>query len=836
MPDEDQILGNIEPIEIQEEMERSFLDYAMSVITARALPDARDGLKPVQRRILYGMYAEGMRPDRPHRKCANAVGEVMGKYHPHGDQAIYDALARMAQDFSLRYPLIDGHGNFGSPDPADRPAAARYTEARLAPLAMELLGEIDEDTVDFGDTYDGRNREPLVLPARFPNLLVNGGGGIAVGMATNIPPHNLVEVIDATVHLVDHPDATVDDLMQFVSGPDFPTGASILGRAGIVECYRTGRGSIRMRALAEIDEDSRGGTRIVVTAVPYQTSVEVIGQKIFELVNERRIEGIRDVRNESAGDTTRLVVDLKRDANAQVVLNQLYKHTPMQTSFAANMLALVDGAPRLLNLRQALEVYVRHQVEVVTRRSNYRLDKARRRAHVVEGLLRALDMIDRVIELIRNSESAEAARDALMADPFGFSEEQATYILDMQLRRLAALERQKLREEFDTLRATIADLESILGDDAKLRGVIKDELRAIADKYGGGRRTEITTDPGDLAELDLIEDEELVVVLSRQGYVKTVPVDQFRTQGRGGKGVRGGRLRGEDWVEHLLTTTAHSYLLFFSNRGRVYRLRAHEIPMKDRTARGTALVNLVALQPDEHIEAVIDTRTYEDGAYLFFATRNGMVKKTRMSEYDSSLRTGLIAINLHDGDELVRVIQTNGHDDVFMVSRQGMTIRFSESDVRPMGRATAGVRGMKLRPNGDGVVSCDVARDDGVLLFVSSSGHGKRTPVSVFNRQGRGGQGVRGMRVTEARGQVVAAFTVDAGSEILVFSSAGNIVRMGADEISEQGRDATGVRVARLDEGDTVVAVAPVLEADQNGNGEGDEHAAADLGAGGEAT
>jgi DNA gyrase subunit A len=802
----------MEPIEIQEEMERSFLDYAMSVITSRALPDARDGLKPVQRRILYGMYDQGMRPDRQHRKSANAVGHVMAVYHPHGDQAIYDALARMAQDFSLRYPLIDGHGNFGSPDPNDRPAAQRYTEARLAPLAMELLGEIDENTVDFNETYDGQHQQPVVVPARFPNLLVNGGGGIAVGMATNIPPHNLREVIDATVHLIDNPEATVEDLMQFVHGPDFPTGATILGRAGIAECYRTGRGSIRMRAVAEIDEDARGGQRIAVTEVPYQTSVEVIGQKIAELVNDRRIEGIRDVRNESAGDTTRLIVELKRDANAQVVLNQLYKHTPMQTSFAANVLALVDGVPRLLGLVQALQVYVAHQVEVVTRRSEHRLSKARDRSHILEGLLKALDVIDQIITLIRGSESADAAKQALMAAPFDFSEVQATHILDMPLRRLAALERQRVRDEFDELQATIAELEAILADEHKLRGVIKDEMIAIRDKYGDDRRTEITTDFSDLADLDLIEDEELVVVLSRNGYVKTVQVDQFRVQGRGGKGVRGGNLREEDYVEHLLTTTAHSYLLFFSNRGRVYRLRAHEIPMKDRTARGTALVNLVALQPDEHIEAVIDTRTYEDGAYLFFATRNGMVKKTRMSEYDSSLRSGLIAINLNDGDELVRVIQTSGSDDVFMVSRQGMTIRFSENDVRAMGRATAGVRGMRLKSTNDAVVSSDVARDEGVLLFVSSSGHGKRTPIASFNRQGRGGQGVRGMRVTEARGGVVAAFIVSPADEIIVFSSAGNLIRMGVDEISEQGRDATGVRVARVEEGDTVVAVARVLE------------------------
>jgi DNA gyrase subunit A len=558
----------------------------------------------------------------------------------------------------------------------------------------------------------------------------------------------------------------------------------------------------------------------VVTEVPYQTSVEVIGQKIAELVNDRRIEGIRDVRNESAGDTVRLVVDLKRDANAQVVLNQLYKHTPMQTNFAAHVLALVDGVPRLLNLAQALNVYVAHQIEVVTRRSEYRLKNARERAHVVEGLLRALDMIDAIITLIRGSESADAARTALMAEPFEFSEVQARYILDLQLRRLAALEHQRLRDEFEELQNTIRELEAILADEQRLRGVIKEELGEVREKYGDERRTLISTDPGELADLDLIEDEELVVVLSQRGYVKTVPVDQFRTQGRGGKGVRGGNLRDEDYVEHLLTSTAHSYLLFFSNRGRVYRLRAHEIPMKDRTARGTALVNLVALQPDEHIEAVIDTRTYEDGAYLFFATRNGMVKKTRMSEYDSSLRSGLIAINLNEGDELVRVIQTNGTDDVFMVSQQGMTIRFSEADVRAMGRATAGVRGMKLKNTDDGVVSSDVARDDAVLLFVSSSGHGKRTPLAAFNRQGRGGQGVRGMRVTEARGRVIAAFTVAPGDEILLFSSAGNLVRTATDEISEQGRDATGVRVARVGEGDTVVAVARVLEA-ENGNGDG---------------
>jgi DNA gyrase subunit A len=801
-----------EPIEIQEEMERSFLDYAMSVITARALPDVRDGLKPVHRRILYGMYEQGLRPDRQHKKCANAVGQVMAFYHPHGDGAIYDALARMAQDFSLRYPLIDGHGNFGSPDPNDRPAASRYTEARLAPLAMQLLASIDEDTVDMQATYDGSTTEPIVLPARFPNLLVNGGGGIAVGMATNIPPHNLREVIDATVHLLDHPDATVADLQQFVLAPDFPTGALILGRSGLSEVYETGRGSVRMRAVAEIEEGRGGGVSIVVSELPYQTSAEVIGQKIAEIVDERRVEGIRDVRNESSGDTVRLVVDLKRDANAQVVLNQLYKHTPMQTNFPVNLLALVDGVPRLLSLRDALRHYIAHQVEVITRRSQYRLDEARKRAHIVEGLLRALDMIDAIIALIRGSADAAAARDALQLEPFSFSEIQAAHILDMALRRLAQLEGQNLRDEFAKLSEKIAELEAILADEARLRAVIREELLEVREEYGDERRTRITFDPGAIDTLDLIDDEELVVVVSHSGYVKTVAADAFRLQSRGGRGVAGAKLRDEDYVEHLLATTAHAYLLFFSNRGRVYRLRAHEIPMKERTARGIALVNLISLQPDERIEAIIDTRTYEDGAYLFFATRRGTVKKTRMGEYDSSLRSGLIALNLHDGDELVRVVQTSGDDDIVMVSRDGMSIRFSERDVRPMGRAAAGVRGMRLKNGEDGVVSCDVAREGAVMLFVSSSGHGKRTPLDEFHRQGRGGQGVRGMKLPPARGEVVAAFTVSDDDEMLVFSSEGNIVRMSVNEISQQGRGATGVRVARIGEGESVVAVARVLE------------------------
>jgi DNA gyrase subunit A len=819
MPDDgiQDTLGNIELVEIREEMERSFLDYAMSVITARALPDVRDGLKPVHRRILYAMYEAGTRPDRTRRKSAQTVGDVMGKYHPHGDSAIYDSLARMAQDFSLRYPLIDGHGNFGSPDPNDRPAAQRYTEARLAPLAMELLGEIDEDTVDFIPTYDNENVEPTVLPARFPNMLVNGVGGIAVGMATNIPPHNLREIVDAAVFILENPSATVADLMKIVSGPDFPTGALILGKDGIRDAYMTGRGSIKMRAVAEIEEGRRGDQRIVVTEVPYQTSVEVIGQKIAELVNDRRIEGVRDVRNESAGDKHRLVIELRRDANANVVLNQLYKHTPMQTSFAVNMLALVDGVPRTLGLDRALREYVTHQMEVVRRRTDYRLRRAKDREHIVEGLVKALDMIDAIIALIRNAADVEQARSGLMAKPFTFSEIQANYILDMQLRRLTQLEGQKLRDELAELRAAIKELESILKNKAKLRAVIKKEITAIRDRYGDDRRTRLTVDTGEIDVLDLIEDEEVVVVLTNKGYIKTVASDAFRRQGRGGKGVRGSRTREDDYVDKLLTTTAHSYLLLFSNRGKVYRIRAHEIPMKDRTARGTALVNLIPLTQDERIQAIIDTRTYEDGAYLFFATRGGTVKKTKMSEYDSTIRNGLIALNLTKGDELVRVIQTTGSDDIVMVTRLGQTIRFTESGVRPMGRAAAGVRGMRLRA-GDAVVSCALVKPGAVMLFVSTSGHGKRTRLDLFGRQGRGGQGVRGMRVTESRGGVVAAFTVTGDDEILVFSSSGNIIRMEAKEISVQGRDATGVRVARLTIGETVVAVAPVLDGGLEGD------------------
>jgi len=803
--------GSIEPIEIQDEMERSFLDYSMSVIVSRALPDARDGLKPVHRRILWGMFDMGARPDRPTMKCARVTGEVMGKYHPHGDGSIYDALVRMGQPFSLRHPLVHPKGNFGSLD--DPPAAARYTECRLAPIAMRMLDGIDENTVDFVDNYSGEVEEPTVLPARFPNLLVNGSQGIAVGMATNIPPHNLAEVIDATQHLLANPDATPDELMEFVKGPDFPTGGLIMGRAGILDAYRTGKGSIRLRGEAEIEEGPRSD-RIVITSLPYQVSPNQFITKLKELVNNRELEGIADLNDESSGRTgMRIVVKLKREAPALVILNNLYKRTPLQTNFSVNTVALVDGIPRTLNLRDALVAYIDHQVEVITRRSQYRLDKALARAHIVEGLLKAIDMIDAIIATIRASENKAAAQVALEATPFEFSNVQAEHILDMPLHRLTRLGRANLEEEMASLRDTISGLESILGDQVKLRAVIRDELGAVRDEYHEPRRSQITYDIGDLDIEDLIDDEDLVVTMTSKGYIKTIVADAFRVQARGGRGVAGARLKDEDYVNHIIHTSAHAYLLFFSNRGRVYRLKAHEIPMKDRTARGTAIVNLLPLQPGETIQAVIDTRDYETNRYLFFATRMGQVKKTKFTEYDSSLRAGLIAIKLREGDELVKVIPTNGGDDVFMVSRAGMTIRFAEDEVRSMGRSAAGVRGMKLRTE-DEVVSCDVARDDVSILIVTNGGYGKRTQLDKFNPQKRGGQGVRGIKITARKGVVVAAFMVGLEDSIFVIASNGVVIRMTVREISSQGRDATGVKVMNLTGDDVVASVAPVLQAE----------------------
>ncbi len=805
----EETVGYIEPIEIQEEMERSFLEYSMSVIVSRALPDVRDGLKPVHRRILYSMYDQRLLPDRPHTKCAKVVGDVMGSYHPHGDSAIYEALARMVQDFSMRHPLIDGHGNFGGTGPDEGPAAMRYTECRLDSLALQLMEGIDQETVDFTANYDATSEEPTVLPSRFPNLLVNGSQGIAVGMATNIPPHNLGEVIDAAIHLLEHPDATPDDLMAFIQGPDFPTGALILGRQGLQDALRTGRGSIKMRAVAEIEEGRAGDTRIVVTEMPYQTSVATVAKKIEDLVRSGDLDGIAEAQDDSAGGKTRLVIRVKRDANANVVLNNLFKQTPMQTSFGVNAVALVDGVPRTLNVAQMLTHYLAHQTEVVTRRSEFLLAKARARAHVVEGLLRAIDMLDEVIATIRASDDRPAALAALCADPFAFSEEQANHILDMTLARLTRLGRTNLEEEMAKLLEEIAELESILNDPAKLRRVIATEMGEVREKFANERRTRITHDPGDMNVTDLVDDEELVVTMTRAGYIKSVAADSFRTQGRGGRGVQGAKLKEEDLISDVVHTSSHAYLLLFSNRGKVYRLRALEIPMKERTARGTAVVNLLPLAPGESIQAIVGTRDFPDDSYLVFATKRGLVKKTAFSEYDKSRREGFIAINLRDGDELVRVVETHGEDDLFLVTSSGMTIRFNEEEVRTVGRDAAGVRGVRLKAE-DEVVSCDVARDEADILIVTDSGHGKRTKVERFNRQGRGGQGVRGIKLTASRGRVVAAFMAGLDDELLLVSTSGVLIRTAVREIASQGRDATGVRVMNLDDGDAVAAVAPV--------------------------
>jgi len=802
-----------EPIEIQEEMERSFLDYSMSVIVSRALPDARDGLKPVHRRILWGMHDLGARPDRPTIKCARVTGDVMGKYHPHGDSAIYDALVRMGQNFSLRHPLIHPKGNFGTPD--DPPAAARYTECRLAEIAMAMLDGIDEDTVDFVDNYSGEFQEPSLLPARFPNLLVNGSQGIAVGMATNIPPHNLGEVIDATNHLIDHPDATPDDLLAFIKGPDFPTGALMMGRQGILDAYRTGRGSIRLRAVAEIEEGKRNDM-IVVSKLPYQVSPSQVLIKIKELVDSGELSGIADINNASAGEDIRLEIKLKRDAPALVILNNLYKRTPLQTNFSVNTVALIDDVPRTLNLVQALQAYIDHQVDVIRRRSEFRLAKAKDREHIVEGLLKAIDMIDAIIALIRASADRNEARAGLMGEGFEFSETQANHILDMQLGRLTRLGRTDLEKELGELRAIIAELEAILGDEGKLRSVIKEEMGEVRAKHASPRLTELTHDPGEMNLEDLIDDEELVVTYSAAGYIKTVQADAFRTQGRGGRGVAGAKLRDEDYVTEVISTTAHAYLLFFSNRGKVYRLKAHEIPMKDRTARGTAMVNLLPLQPDEKIQAIIDTRDYETSRFLFFATANGQVKKTKFTEYDSSRRDGLIAINLKDGDELVRVIQTGGDTDIFLVARSGQTVRFSEDLVRPMGRTAGGVRGLKLRA-GDAVVSCAVSEVGADLLCITEGGYGKRTKIDKYPRKGRGTMGVKGFKMTPQKGPVVTGRMVKLDDEVILVSSKGTLIRTAVKDISSQGRDASGVRVMRLEDGETVVAVAPVFTESEDG-------------------
>ncbi len=800
MTDERSPRGAIELVDIEHEMKNSFLEYAMSVIVSRALPDVRDGLKPVHRRILFAMWDSGIRPTSPYRKSARVVGDVMGWFHPHSNDAIYDALVRMGQEHASRYTLIDPQGNFGTVD--DPPAAMRYTECRLEKLSGHLLDGIDEETVEFGDNYSGERTEPIVLPARYPNLLVNGSTGIAVGMATNIPPHNLGEIIDATLHLLENPKATTDEVLQFVKGPDFPTGAFILGNKGVQEAMYTGRGSVKMRAVCEVEEIRKGRIAIIVTEIPYQVSRDRIMEKIAQVVREKKITGISDLRDESDRNGMRMVIELKRDAIPQVVLNQLYKQTQLQDSFGVNMVALVDGVPRTLNVHEMIGHYIDHQMDVIERRTRFRLGKAEARAHIVEGLLIALDNIDEVVAIIRGSEDTEAARTALMAK-FKLSEIQAQHILDMPLRRLTALETSKLREEYAELQKLIKYLNDLLKSPAKRRKLISKELTEIRAEFADRRRSRIIPDEGDLSLEDLIADEEIVVTVTGNGYIKAVNSSAYKRQGRGGRGVIGENLREDDAITRVLHTTAHSYLLFFTNRGVVHRIKAHELPRKDRTAKGVLAQSVMPLQPDETIEAVVDMRDYETAKFLVVATRNGQIKKTKFSEYDSR-QNQLIAISLKDDDEVVSVRTTAGDKDLLLFTEQGMGIRFKESDIRPMGRDTQGVRGINLR-EGDRVVSAASNEDGEEVLLLTSGGYGKRTKLTEFRGQKRGGVGLKAIKLTRVRGTVVAARVVWPSAEIFVTSSNGIVIRMETDLISRQKRDATGVKVMDV-EGDASIA------------------------------
>ncbi len=803
----------VEPIDLNIEMRRSYIDYAMAVIVSRALPDVRDGLKPVHRRVLYAMYDGGYRPDRGFNKCSRVVGDVMGQYHPHGDGAIYDALVRLVQDWSMRYPLVAGQGNFGSP--GDDPAAApRYTECRMAPLAMEMVRDIDEQTVDFKDNYDGKTQEPVVLPSRFPNLLVNGSSGIAVGMATQIPPHNLREVAAGAQWYLQHPDATREELLEallrIVKGPDFPTGALVMGRRGIEEAYRTGRGSIIMRAVVEVEE-IHGRICLVVTELPYQVNPDSLAAKIAELVKDGRLQGIADIRDETSGRTgQRLVIVLRRDAVAKVVLNNLYKHTQLQTTFGANMLALVDGVPRTLPLTAFIRHWVEHQVDVVVRRTTFRLRQAQERIHLLRGLLKALDQLDEVIALIRRSPTVEAARDGLI-ELLDIDEVQARAILDMQLRRLAALERQKIIDDHDEYQRRIDDYTDILATPQRQRGIVSEELAEITDRYGDERRTRIEYFEGDMTVEDLIPEEEVVVTITRGGYAKRTKTDLYRSQRRGGKGVRGAQLRGEDVVEHFFTTTTHHWLLFFTNLGRVYRAKAYELPEGGRDAKGQHVANLLAFQPGEQIAQVLAIKDYASAPYLVLATRDGLVKKTRLSEYDSPRAGGLIAINLRGSDVLVGAGLASPDDDLLLVSRKGQSIRFRADDeqLRPMGRATSGVTGMRFKDS-DELLSMSVvpAGSEPDVFVVFENGLAKRTPVSEYRPQGRGGTGIQVARLSDKGGDLVGALTVGPDDEVMVVMEKGKIVRSPVDEVRHTGRSTMGVIFATPDPGDAIVAVA----------------------------
>ncbi len=834
------LLDRVEQVDLQTEMQRSYLDYAMAVIVGRALPDVRDGLKPVHRRVLYAMFDGGYRPDRSFNKCARVVGEVMGQYHPHGDTAIYDALVRLIQDWTMRYPLALGQGNFGSPG-NDGAAAPRYTETKMAQLAMEMVRDIDEETVDFTDNYDGKNQEPTILPARFPNLLVNGSSGIAVGMATNIPPHNLREVAEGVQWYLQNPAATREELLEElllrVKGPDFPTGATILGHKGIEDAYRTGRGSITMRAVVSVEE-LQGRTCLVVTELPYQANPDNLAVKIAELVKDGKIAGIADLRDETSGRTgQRLVIVLKRDAVAKVVLNNLYKHTELQSNFSANMLAIVDGVPRTLSLDAFIRHWVTHQMDVIARRTRYRLRKAEEEAHILRALLKALDMLDEVIALIRASNTTEAARDGLM-ELLDIDELQSRAILDMQLRRLAALERQKIQDKHSELEAAITEYNSILASEHRQREIISNELAEIVAKHGDDRRTKILMGfDGDMSMEDLIPEEEMVVTITRGGYVKRTRSDNYRSQQRGGKGIKGAQLRGDDVVEHFFVTTTHHWLLFFTNLGRVYRAKAYELVEAGRDAKGQHVANLMAFQPDEHIAQVLDLRDYQHSPYLVLATKRGLVKKTRLEDYDTNRSAGVIAINLRDEDELVSAQLVSETDDLLLVSRKGQSIRFTASDdaLRPMGRATSGVTGMKFRDD-DELLAANVITEGSFVFIVTEGGYAKRTAVEEYRLQGRGGLGIKVAKLADERGDLVGALIVQEEDEVLVVMEGGKVVRSSVKGVPAKGRDTMGVIFAKPDKNDRIIEVARNSERGLEGeeSTEDDVTLAAEVGAGDE--
>jgi DNA gyrase subunit A len=800
-------LGKVLPVRIEDEMKNSYIDYAMSVIVMRALPDVRDGLKPVHRRILYAMHEAGMTPNKAYKKSARIVGEVLGKYHPHGDSSVYDATVRMAQNFSTRYLLVDGHGNFGSID-GDSAAAMRYTEVRMSRVAESMLEDIEKNTVDFVPNYDESLKEPSVLPAKIPNLLVNGSAGIAVGMATNIPPHNLGEVVDALVLMIDKPDTTLQELMMVIKGPDFPTGGLILGQEGIKLAYTTGRGVVKMRAQARIEKMSNGKNRILVTEIPYQVNKARLVEKIAELVRDKTVDGITDLRDESDRKGMRIVIELRRDVNPDVILNQLYKHTQLQDAFGIIMLALVNGHPRVLNLYEVLNYYLEHQKDVIIRRTTFELDKAKARAHILEGLKIALDHLDAVITTIRESKTVDIARAALM-DGFALSEKQAQAILDLRLQRLTGLEREKIEQEYQDVLETIEWLESVLADERKVLGLIKDELLDVKKRFADARRTVITSDVSKLDMEDLIAEEDIVITLTHGGYIKRLPVDTYRSQRRGGKGVTGMGTKEEDFVEHLFVTTTHNNIMFFTTRGRVYRVKGYEIAEASRTAKGTAIINMLPLEPNEKITAVIPIREFSERRFLFMGTRKGIVKKTELMEFDTTRKGGLIALSLDDDDDLIAVKLTSGDHQVVMGTKDGLAICFPETDVRAMGRTARGVKGITLH-KGDVVVGIDTLKRDGEILTVTSEGYGKRTPITEYRNQSRGGKGVINLKVTEKTGEVVGIQIVRPDQELMLITTEGIVIRTDIDEISVFSRNAQGVKIMRTGQEDKVIALAVV--------------------------